>query len=382
MTGLILCNRCRKKMDGVCKCGNYKCLVQVYWKGKYYEYRRDEQGYVFTYERARDKLIDINKAIKSRTFNPADFSDEQVRERRFENMMERWLEQKAEEERGNELSPATLRAYRSYNRNYFGVFSGWDVREIRFEQLERFKDNLPRTVSLKTKRNILNGLHVFFIWLRKKGTIAEVPVWPEIKGDDARVMVALDIEDQAEALARIPEEHRDPFILLSETGVRINEVCALKIKDLDLKTGVWIVQRTYSGAKLLETTKARNKKPIPLSEKAWEIVRRYSAGKFGEDFLFINPVTEKGYRYEFLYKLWRKHAGVSVTFYEATRHSFCTQIGESGLNSLQARQLMRHSDVRTTQKYFHGDIAKLRDVVTNRGRVKPLRSEKIEVKEK
>jgi hypothetical protein len=44
MTGLILCNRCGKKMDGVCKCGNYKCLVQIYWKGKYYEYRRDEQG--------------------------------------------------------------------------------------------------------------------------------------------------------------------------------------------------------------------------------------------------------------------------------------------------------------------------------------------------
>src|SRR5208337_1482561 len=87
MTGLILCNRCRKKMDGVCKCGNYKCLVQVYWKGKYYEYRRDEQWYVFTYEKARDKLIDINKAIRSKTFNPVDFSDDQLRERRFENMM-------------------------------------------------------------------------------------------------------------------------------------------------------------------------------------------------------------------------------------------------------------------------------------------------------
>jgi integrase len=369
-------------MDGVCKCGNYKCLIQVYWKGKYYEYRRDEQGYVYTYQKAVDKLIDINKAIRSRTFNPVDFSDEQVRERRFENMMERWLEQKAEEERSNELSPATLRAYRSYNRNYFGHFSGWNVREIRFEQLERFKDNLPRTISLKTKRNILNGLHAFFIWVRKKGTIPQVPVWPGIKGDDARVMVALDIEDQAEALARFPAEHWDPFILLFETGVRMNEVCAVKVKDFNLKEGVWVVQRTYSGTKLRETTKARNKKPIPLSEKAWEIVRRHSAGRFGDDFLLINPITGKGYRYEFLYKLWRKHAGVSITPYEATRHSFLTQIGESGINTLQAKQLMRHSDIRSTEKYFHGNITKLRDVVNNRGRVRPLRSEKTEVKEK
>ena len=382
MTGIILCNRCRKKMDGVCKCGNYKCLVQIYWKGKYYEYRRDEQGYVFTYEKARDKLIDINKAMRNRTFNPVDFGDEQVRERRFENMMERWLAQKAEEERGNELSPETLKAYRSNNRKYFGYFSGWDVREIGFEQLESFKDNLPRTLSLKTRRNIINALHAFFTWLRKKGTIRELPAWPEIKGDDAKVMVALDIEDQDKALEQIPKEHRDPFILLAETGARINEVCALKVRDVDLKNGMWTVRRTYSGAKLVETTKAKTKDPAVLSETAWEIVRRHSAGRFPDEFLFINPVTKKGYRYKFLNRLWCKYGVPGVSLYEATRHSYCTQIGESGINTLQARLLMRHSDVRSTQKYFHGKIAKLRDVVNNRGRVRVLQSEKTEVKGK
>lgn len=333
-------------MDGVCKCGNYKCLVNIYWKGKYYEYRRDEQGYVFTYEKARDKLIDINKAVRNRTFNPVDLSDEQVRERRFENMMERWLDQKAKEEDDKMLSPETLKAYRSNNRRYFGYFTGWDVREIRFEQLERFKDDLPRTLSLKTRRNILNALHAFYTWLRRKGTIREMPVWPEIKGDDARVMAALDKEDQDKALARIPKEHRDPFTLLCETGARINEVCALKVKDVDLKSGVWVVQRNYSGAKLVETTKAKNKKPVPLSETAREIVRRHSGGKFPDDFLFINSATKKGYRYKVLYRLWCKYAGVGVTLYEATRHSFCTQISESGTNTLQARLLMRHSDVK------------------------------------
>ena len=71
-----------------------------------------------------------------------------------------------------------------------------------------------------------------------------------------------------------------------------------------------------------------------------------------------------------------------MTLYEASRHSFCTQIVESGINTLQAKLLMRHSDERSTQKYFQGNIAKLRAVVTNRVTVKPLRSEKIEVKVK
>jgi hypothetical protein len=73
------------------------------------------KGYVFIYERARDKLMSINLAMRNRTFNPVDFSDALVRQRRFENMMERWIEQKAEEERANELSPETLKAYRSNN---------------------------------------------------------------------------------------------------------------------------------------------------------------------------------------------------------------------------------------------------------------------------
>jgi hypothetical protein len=60
-----------------------------------------------------------------------------------------------EEEQANELSRETLNAYRSNNRKYFGYFSGWAVREIGFEQLQSFKDNLPRTLSLETRRNIL-----------------------------------------------------------------------------------------------------------------------------------------------------------------------------------------------------------------------------------
>jgi hypothetical protein len=73
------------------------------------------KGYVFTYERARGKLMSINLAMRNRTFNPVDFSDELVRQRRFENMMEKWLGQKAEEEGANELSPETLKACRSNN---------------------------------------------------------------------------------------------------------------------------------------------------------------------------------------------------------------------------------------------------------------------------
>jgi integrase len=69
-------------------------------------------------------------------------------------------------------------------------------------------------------------------------------VWPEIKGNNSKPMVALDLEDQMEALKRIPEEHRDIYSFLMETGLRQGEACALKVKDIDMKNGNALIRRT------------------------------------------------------------------------------------------------------------------------------------------
>ena len=52
--------------------------------------------------------------------------------------------------------------------------------------------------------------------------------------------------------------------------------------------------------------------------------------------------------------------------YEACRHSFCTQIVESGASMNEAKLLMRHKDPRTTEKYFHGRAERLRAFVNKR----------------
>jgi integrase/recombinase XerD len=368
MKGTIICNKCRKKMDGVCSCGNYRCLIRVYWKKKYYEFRRDKDGDVLTYQKATNRLIEISNAMKEHTFNPTDYDDSQVKERKFSFMMEKWLNQKECEEQNNELSPETLRCYYSYNRNYFSYFHKYDVREIRYEQLEDFKDNLPNHLKIKMKKNILNALHSFFNWIRKRGIINDIPLFPQIKGDDSQVMTAIDLDSQNEALLKIPEKHRDFFTVLFETGVRISEACTFKVKDVDVANQQILVQRTWSGAKLVETTKGRNKKWIPLSDRAYDLVLSSIKNKLPDSFIFINFRTKRPYKPEFLRRLWKKHSGVQVKLYEASRHSFCTQLVEGGTSLSDAQQLMRHADVRSTLRYFHGNISRLRQTVNQRGK--------------
>lgn len=173
----------------------------------------------------------------------------------------------------------------------------------------------------------------------------------------------------------MPQEHRDVIEFSFESGCRPGEVCTLKVKDIDTVNRTALIQRTYSGRKVIkENTKQKSKKFIPLSDCAYEIVMRHITNKHPESFLFINSTTGKGYKPDYLsQKLWRKYSELSITFYEASRHSFATQLVELDVDVLSAQLLLRHSDLRSTQRYFHGSINRLRDMVNRRGKVVTLK---------
>jgi len=56
-----------------------------------------------------------------------------------------------------------------------------------------------------------------------------------------------------------------------------------------------------------------------------------------------------------------------MDYYSASRHSLCTQMVETGVSVFQAQDLMRHADIRSTQKHFHASTERLRDAVNRRG---------------
>jgi integrase/recombinase XerD len=367
VAGAILCNKCRKKTEGVCLCtpkGNAKCIVAVYSKGRHYEYRRDDAGFIFTYDTATAKLIDISNAIKKGTFNPLDFTDAKITERKFEHQIEAWLAEKERREAMDELSPGTLRDYRGYVKNYYGFFDGQDARDIGLEQLSNFKDTLG-SVSIKTRKNIMNALRNFFNYLKDRGIVKDAPRFPVIKGDDAKMRTAIDVDVQEEVLKRLTAQHRDVFEFLMETGLRPGEVCALLVEHVDLSTGSARIERTFSGNKIRETTKQKRKRVIPLSRIAREIAQRHIQGKHPKAYLFVNPGTNRHYLPKTLWYEWNAHSGLDICLYEGTRHSFASQLIQ-GNDVTIVKALMGHSDIRTTEKYTHMRVSRLADVVDAR----------------
>ncbi|HAM51140.1 MAG TPA: hypothetical protein DCP92_10795 [Nitrospiraceae bacterium] len=82
-------------------------------------------------------------------------------------------------------------------------------------------------------------------------------------------------------------------------------------------------------------------------------------GKLPHDFLLKNPNTGRGYKVKTLSKYWPEFSGIDVTYYESSRHSFCTQIAEDAdVNEFKAEALMRHKDPRSTRKYIHADVTR------------------------
>jgi integrase len=190
-----------------------------------------------------------------------------------------------------------------------------------------------------------------------------------------------------------------------ETGLRPGEVCALQWQDIDFKGRRALIRRTYSESRLREKTKQKREQWIPLSDRACEIVERQRGRGIegtvkhegvcrhtsrpddksqvptvsdlnpGCIFLFLNPVTHRGYTYKTLNRLWNRHSGTDVDLYEGTRHSFVTQMMDV-LPIQDVQRLARHTDIRSTQVYDHSGDHRQREALNRRSNVIEMKERK------
>lgn len=403
MSGTIRCAKCGKSREGYkChSCGEFKCYIKLYWRispdeeGHDYQYRhqpgtKTPLGY-FEAERLLNNLrseIDDHKSGRS-TFDPTRYIDAKIKELRMCVVVDKWMSDNKDRVNKHELSPGSYDTYDSYRRTHWNSslkditgrsFSlrDRDVRDITAKDIKKFKNLL--NVNLTYKRKILNALRTFFRWMHREGYIESVPPFPTITGAEPKKMKAITRASQEIHLELIPERHRDVIAFAFETGIREGELAAIKVKDIDAESWIFTVRHNYSSGNILrETTKGGHEDDIPLSQTAIEIVKRHVSDKLPEAFLFMNPITGRGYLPQMIYKIW-KSTGSPVNFHEAARHSFATQLARSGATPQQIQTLCRHRDIRTTMKYVHMDLSDLRELVNNRGDVVSLDSVKKEKK--
>lgn len=174
---------------------------------------------------------------------------------------------------------------------------------------------------------------------------------------------------QIEALLAAPPQDKPTGLrdramleLLYSSGLRVSELCQVRMGDVNLDFGV--VRVLGKGSK---------QRMVPVGGKAQEAVREYLAGGRAKllkgrasGHLFVTarggPMTRQGF-----WKLIVKYGKQAGIFRGLTphviRHSFATHLLEGGADLRSVQTMLGHSDIGTTQIYTHVLRSRLRSTV-------------------
>ncbi len=297
------------------------------------------------------------------TFDPRDYKRNNPLS--LLNLSTKWLEYKK-----SEVRPHSYRSISNHVDKAQVYFGHMNVKDIRYGNLEDFTKSL--SLADKTRHNILSTIHSFFVWLKRRQEITEVPEFPVISYDlgyrrtvDKATQIAI-----VEEVKRIaPEEKTYIGILLLTTyfSIRPNEMRILKEGNIDMGNGYIYIPASDSKTEY---------KAIPLIKEDIELFRSFNLSPFPETHFFRHEDGRDFGRNHF-YRYWKKackNLGVEdVDLYGGTKHSSARALRRIHSPEEIQRAMMTKSN-KAFDRYFKVEADDARTVYqSNRGVVIPLR---------
>src|SRR5665811_1863808 len=271
----------------------------------------------------------------------------------FEQAIERFIRVQD----GRNRSPQTLRAYRSD----LNQLAGWlhaenkfliDPVDVTTDDLNDFLASLAhRGVSGVSRARKLAAIREFYRSLYNSGVLEHSPVdGVDTPKRERKSRTSLTPEEYNRLLAAAGAHPRDFCILtlFTQTGIRISELCDLRLDDIDLDAAILTVR---VGKGLAARTIELEKKGIRAT-KTWLAMRPSTY----YDHLFLNrdeePLKEWGVR-DLLHK-YCVQAGITkrVTPH-SLRHTFASAKAQSGVSPFQLKEWLGHARLDTTSIYVH-----------------------------
>lgn len=265
-------------------------------------------------------------------------------------------------ERG--LAENSIEAYRRDVLVFHSTLAVVSWKDVHAEHIFQFMTYLKAKgyASSSICRRLI-AVKVFFRFLKREGIITvdlgryfETPSLSQLIPE---VMTPSEVE----ALLNQPQPHdfigaRDKAILelLYATGMRVSELCQLRISDLN---------QNFVKVK----GKGRKERLIPVGKKAIEAVDHYLLNHMQEQTEENGPLfrTQKGAPIDRItvwsrIKAYGKSAGIAKTISPHTlRHSFATHLLENGADLRLIQEMLGHADIGTTDRYTHVSSQRLKN---------------------
>jgi site-specific recombinase XerD len=149
--------------------------------------------------------------------------------------------------------------------------------------------------------------------------------------------------------------------LMAATGLRVSELCALRIRDVRAEVGEIKVYGKGARERIAIVTNVHVRKAVAV-----QIGLLVDAGYGPADALFLNsrgrPLTPQCLRLR-LHSLARK-SGLDRVTPHMLRHTAATMLLERGVDIRFVQRLLGHASIATTQIYTHVSDVALRDALT------------------
>jgi integrase len=356
-----------KKLGLICpehKTTPKRYFVDIYHQGKQIKIYRHRSGRILdSYQIASETLENLHHEIRNHKFDISKYVKGDLRKYSISYLLDNFLTFKIKG-----IAPSYKTDYMRMIRIAQNYFENKDVRELRKIDLINYKNHLENTFVLKGKtvKNILDVLKTFFRYLKNDLEIIDtIPSFPSVEVQQAPFQwISSDV--QISLFNLVPLKHKPIIAFLFLSGCRPSEARALKAKDINLRNHTLTISSTFSGTVYRTKRKGRNAQQLtmPIHPELYSFFESRVKNNLPESFIFINPTTGRYYSKNALQRIWnttKKKAGIrkDLRLYDATRHSFASQLVNSGTSIYQVSKLLGHSSVKMTEKYSHSNMKSL-----------------------
>ncbi len=323
-----------------------------------------------TFSDACDLKSIIEEELRNKTFDPDAYKKQNQSLFFCSILLQKFLGKKLEK-----VAPGYKREYKRHVKVFQEYFGDSDVREIASRKIyvSDFIDHLEKTYvkagtwKHKTLKNCVDKMETFLNWVHDElELIPSVPSFPDIE-TEASVHTWVRSPDQLKLFAAVRDEDKPIVGFLMLHGIRPGEARALKCKDIDIEGMTIIVHATFSEETRMPRRKGKKAKPLyaPIHPEALEYLKARKAEALDEAWVFPNPRTGDHYTQSAMQRLWgnvRRELKVSgIRLYDASRHSYASQLVAQGVSIHKVKELLGHSSVKTTDDiYAHADLESLR----------------------
>ncbi|MFC4262633.1 tyrosine-type recombinase/integrase [Ferruginibacter yonginensis] len=257
-------------------------------------------------------------------------------------------------------SLSTQRTYLNELAQFLQTLKNADPASLSTNRVKDYLQYCYQTLKLSenTIHSRMNALKFYYEQvLGREKFFYEIPR-PKKKMQLPKVMGELELGRLFNALTN--KKHKAILFTAYSAGLRVSEVAALKIKNIDSDRMQIFV----------ENAKGKKDRYVTLSPILLDILREYikSYKPKPKVYLFESELSKEAYptrTLQRIFQLAKEKAGIKKEIgIHSLRHSFATHLLEKGTDIRYIKDILGHFNIKTTERYLHVSKKDLVNVVS------------------